>query len=367
MEIVVLGLLEVEDAGKSFLVRTGPSFVQPLAGLDPQGPPAGRRRSGPTATRAGTGSSSSARTSASPAGRWPWPRNAAGSPRWSSRSRSSPTRRRRDAHVAEITERVRSLSRGPTCWCTPAAACSATRIRREPGDRPAGVDRGHRGRPRRPRGQAQPGWWPRAELPHTMWRCADWASAAPRCSANCCPGRCRCSNPSNPRRKWSARRMSCSPATLVTKPLSRTSSTSSADEREGGRRMARVGWIGLGAMGLPMAACVARAGHEVVAYDIDPGRAAALAADGVKPAATIAEAAAARGRPGSHGGDRRPGRQRAVRRRRGGHRAQAGRGRHGDGHRRTCRRRGLGGPTGRPAGGGGGRAGVRRRGPRGRR
>jgi 3-hydroxyisobutyrate dehydrogenase len=36
--------------------------------------------------------------------------------------------------------------------------------------------------------------------------------------------------------------------------------------------MTRVGWIGLGAMGAPMAACVAQAGHEVVAFDADPER-----------------------------------------------------------------------------------------------
>jgi 3-hydroxyisobutyrate dehydrogenase len=56
--------------------------------------------------------------------------------------------------------------------------------------------------------------------------------------------------------------------------------------------MTRVGWIGLGAMGAPMAACVARAGHHTVAFDIDPGRAAALAADGVRPAGSVTDAAA---------------------------------------------------------------------------
>jgi 3-hydroxyisobutyrate dehydrogenase len=54
----------------------------------------------------------------------------------------------------------------------------------------------------------------------------------------------------------------------------------------------RVGWVGLGAMGSPMAGCLARAGFAVTAYDIDPARAHALAADGVAPAASIAEAAA---------------------------------------------------------------------------
>jgi len=52
-----------------------------------------------------------------------------------------------------------------------------------------------------------------------------------------------------------------------------------------------VGWIGLGAMGAPMAACIARAGHQVLAYDIDPGRAQALAPDGVKAASTVSRAA----------------------------------------------------------------------------
>jgi 3-hydroxyisobutyrate dehydrogenase len=54
----------------------------------------------------------------------------------------------------------------------------------------------------------------------------------------------------------------------------------------------RVGWVGLGAMGSPMAGCLARAGFAVTAYDIDPARAEALAGDGVAPATSIADAAA---------------------------------------------------------------------------
>jgi uncharacterized protein YgbK (DUF1537 family) len=38
LDIVVLGLLQAERAGKSFLYRVGPSFPQPLAGLEPQPP-----------------------------------------------------------------------------------------------------------------------------------------------------------------------------------------------------------------------------------------------------------------------------------------------------------------------------------------
>ena len=52
----------------------------------------------------------------------------------------------------------------------------------------------------------------------------------------------------------------------------------------------QVGWLGLGAMGAPMAARAARAGHVVRGYDVVPGRAAALAADGVRPADTVAAA-----------------------------------------------------------------------------
>ncbi len=38
LDVVVLGLLDAQAAGKSFLYRVGPSFPQPLAGLDPQPP-----------------------------------------------------------------------------------------------------------------------------------------------------------------------------------------------------------------------------------------------------------------------------------------------------------------------------------------
>jgi len=55
--------------------------------------------------------------------------------------------------------------------------------------------------------------------------------------------------------------------------------------------MTQVGWIGLGAMGRPMAARLLGAGHEVTAYDIDPGAVSALG-ERAKGAASAAEAAA---------------------------------------------------------------------------
>lgn len=53
--------------------------------------------------------------------------------------------------------------------------------------------------------------------------------------------------------------------------------------------MTRVGWIGVGAMGGPMAECVARAGYDIKVFDVDAARAAAVSSSGAKPAATIAE------------------------------------------------------------------------------
>lgn len=56
--------------------------------------------------------------------------------------------------------------------------------------------------------------------------------------------------------------------------------------------MSRVGWIGLGAMGLPMARCLVRAGHSVCGYDIDADRASELAQAGGTVAKSAADAAA---------------------------------------------------------------------------
>ena len=52
----------------------------------------------------------------------------------------------------------------------------------------------------------------------------------------------------------------------------------------------QVGWLGLGAMGAPMAACLAGAGHDVAGYDVVPDRAQELAGAGVRPARAIAAA-----------------------------------------------------------------------------
>jgi 3-hydroxyisobutyrate dehydrogenase len=54
----------------------------------------------------------------------------------------------------------------------------------------------------------------------------------------------------------------------------------------------RVGWVGLGAMGAPMARRLAAEGHEVVAYDLVPAaRRAAQQAGGITVAGSVGEAA----------------------------------------------------------------------------
>ena len=49
----------------------------------------------------------------------------------------------------------------------------------------------------------------------------------------------------------------------------------------------RVGWIGCGKLGQPMAAHLIAAGHSVTAFDIDPAALATLAAKGAHPAPSI--------------------------------------------------------------------------------
>lgn len=55
----------------------------------------------------------------------------------------------------------------------------------------------------------------------------------------------------------------------------------------------KVGWIGLGNMGLPMARNLLKAGHEVIVYNRTRSRAESLQSDGAKVAGVPAEAAAA--------------------------------------------------------------------------
>lgn len=56
--------------------------------------------------------------------------------------------------------------------------------------------------------------------------------------------------------------------------------------------MTEVGFIGVGVMGLPMAACLVRGGHRVRAFDLDPEALRRAAADGSHPASSAAAAAA---------------------------------------------------------------------------
>lgn len=52
-----------------------------------------------------------------------------------------------------------------------------------------------------------------------------------------------------------------------------------------------IGWIGLGKMGLPIATRLAAAGYDIAGFDRDQSRIAEASKDGVKPAATLTDAA----------------------------------------------------------------------------
>ncbi|MFW2383572.1 MAG: NAD(P)-dependent oxidoreductase [Acidimicrobiales bacterium] len=53
----------------------------------------------------------------------------------------------------------------------------------------------------------------------------------------------------------------------------------------------RIGFIGLGNMGGPMAGNLVKAGHDVAAFDVDPVKVQLLAREGAQPADSVAEAA----------------------------------------------------------------------------
>ena len=79
--------------------------------------------------------------------------------------------------------------------------------------------------------------------------------------------------------------------------------------------MTTVGFIGLGAMGLPMAKNLAAHGFTVRGFDMRTTAVDALAEAGGVPTASAAEAAREAQRPGADGRERGAGRGGAVRRR----------------------------------------------------
>src|SRR5882724_4387910 len=62
--------------------------------------------------------------------------------------------------------------------------------------------------------------------------------------------------------------------------------------QSGGVQMTRIGFIGVGTMGLPMAKNLVKKGFAVTAYDLNPEAVRAAAAAGMTAAASAAEAVA---------------------------------------------------------------------------
>jgi len=54
----------------------------------------------------------------------------------------------------------------------------------------------------------------------------------------------------------------------------------------------KIAWIGVGKMGLPMAALIVKAGHAVISFDPNKDRLAAAREQGIAAAASAAEAVA---------------------------------------------------------------------------
>jgi 3-hydroxyisobutyrate dehydrogenase-like beta-hydroxyacid dehydrogenase len=84
--------------------------------------------------------------------------------------------------------------------------------------------------------------------------------------------------------------MSFSPSHPLRDPADGAEPSTGLDEGILGR-VTRVAWIGVGTMGLPMARHLVAAGHDVVACDLDPARAARVGA-GVAPTPAAAAAGA---------------------------------------------------------------------------
>ena len=287
LDTVAWGVLLAERAGRSFLFRSGPSFVRALSGLGPRAPLRGEeiRPAGP---RGGHGRSwsdpvdqTSKRLAAlrarrhhrhrtrRPLGRERRQRRGGGHraaescARWAPLGSSSPpTRAARSLPGRDRRTAWPSRAASPPLWPARCAALAAKpawviakgRITshdvavRGLGIRRAGVDR-----PVVPR----PGlvfrpidaWRPGGGVPFVVF--------TPNSVGDDGNARAGCGDP-----QW----------------------------RRAGGLLMQVGWIGLGAMGAPMAARLARCGHSVHGYDVVADRTAALAADGVQGVATIAAA-----------------------------------------------------------------------------
>ena len=201
---------------------------------------------------------------------------------------------RRDAMSPTSGGRSSRRSPPPMCCCSPAAPCCAAATPRQPGDLPHRLHRGHRGGPGRT--AAHPAWVV-AKGGITSHDVAVRGLGIRRAEVlgQLLPGLVSVFRPSRRHRKPSAPPTWCSPAMSVTTTPSPTSSTFSPDADElrptcsihnsqkETADMTNVGWIGLGAMGSPMASFVAKAGHAVTAFDIDPQKAVALQATASKP------------------------------------------------------------------------------------
>ena len=157
LDVVVLGLLDAAAAGKSFLYRSGPSFVQALAGLDPRAPlrasdiwPAGYP-GGHGLVVVGSHVGLTSRQVAVA-------RQQGGLIEVELDVAAIADSARRDSHIADATRLVVSaLDRSDVLLVTSRDLASRPARHRKPGDFATGVHRRHRSGPHSAYGQARLG------------------------------------------------------------------------------------------------------------------------------------------------------------------------------------------------------------------
>ena len=286
LETVAAGVLMAERAGASFLFRTGPSFVRALTGMGPRAPlrgtdiwPAGRPRPGGHGlVVVGSHVGQTSRQLAA------------------LRTRGGITAFELDvsaivggADVAAGTARqvAAALRDSDVLLYTSRAVARGRDGAGQPGHRPRGV------RclvPDRPRSAGRPARLGRRQGRHHLAR---HGTARPGHPAR------RGGRPAVSGHHLAAVAAGCGArgdrravrgVRRQRRRRRHTRGCGGHPQRRAGGALMQVGWLGLGAMGAPMAARAARAGHVVRGYDVVPGRAASLAGDGVRPADTVAAA-----------------------------------------------------------------------------
>ena len=202
LDAVACGVLRAERNGRSFLFRTGPSFVRALLGMGPKAPLRGAQIWPPASPAAGGGPTGDPAGAAAgghglvvvgshvgQTSRQVAALNARGGV--TGVELDVPALIRGDDVITPAVRQVATALGAPTCCSTPAGRCWRAGTRPAAWPSPARCRRrcpGSSGtpwpRPVRRAGRDRPGSWPRAGSPRTTWPCPVWASGGRRSSGS---------------------------------------------------------------------------------------------------------------------------------------------------------------------------------------